>query len=78
MAIGDEAANRGRVELRIARGEALVRAVDEHVVAARLERGRDGVPLRGRRVDARRVVRARVQQEDRAGRRGLNVGEVAL
>mmetsp|Transcript_17389 Transcript_17389/g.69874 ORF Transcript_17389/g.69874 Transcript_17389/m.69874 type:complete len:587 (+) Transcript_17389:711-2471(+) len=67
VAVGDEGAERSRVGLGVARGEALVGAVEEDLHARPLlERCRDGGPLGGRRIDARRVVRARVEHDRRA------------
>jgi hypothetical protein len=44
-------------------------------VAAREEDVRELLPLLARRVDARGVVRARVQEEDAPRRRGLERGD---
>ena len=52
----------------------LVRGVDERDERACRDGLRDARPLRRRRVDARRVVRARVQQHDGAGRQRLECG----
>ena len=53
----------------------LVRGVDERDESACRDGLRDARPLRRRRIDAGRVVRARVQQHHRAGRQRLERGE---
>ena len=63
----DEQPQGGRVLVRIARGEALVGAVEEDDMVLGLHGRRDLRPLLDGRVDAGRVVRAGVQQEERAG-----------
>ena len=55
----------------------LVGRVHEHMVLLGLDRLGDLRPLRRSRVDAGGVVRARVQQEDRARRRRVDVCEEA-
>lgn len=65
-AFGTYVANRSRVARRVTRGEALVRAVKERNVVLRLHHVRNLLPLLDRRVHARRVVRTRVEQEERA------------
>ena len=61
VAVADELAHGEGVALGVARGEALVGRVEEDREGPTLESGRDGHPLLLRRIDARRVVRARVQ-----------------
>eukprot|EP00966_Prymnesium_polylepis_P332110 7387646-Prymnesium_polylepis.2 len=58
----DKLADGAGVELGVARRKALIGAVHEDVVAAREDCGRDLAPLVRGRVDAGRVVRARVEQ----------------
>ena len=65
-----------RVVVEISAREALVRAVEEHVVALREDDVRDLGPLLARGVDAGRVVRARVKEDDGAlGERAQGVEE---
>ena len=74
----DEVAQRERVLVAVAAGEALIGHVEEGVVLALLHDLAQLPPLILGRVDARRVVRARVQQHDAVARRLLQVGHHAL
>mmetsp|Transcript_4369 Transcript_4369/g.14360 ORF Transcript_4369/g.14360 Transcript_4369/m.14360 type:complete len:383 (+) Transcript_4369:432-1580(+) len=66
--LGEEEERR-RIPPRVPGREALVRHVDEDVVAGRKQCVGDALPVGGGGVDAGRVVRARVEHKDRAGRR---------
>mmetsp|Transcript_1112 Transcript_1112/g.3307 ORF Transcript_1112/g.3307 Transcript_1112/m.3307 type:complete len:304 (+) Transcript_1112:21-932(+) len=78
VAVGDELPHRVRVALRVARREALVRAVEEDLEVLVFERSRQIRPLLGGRVDARRVVRARVEEHRGAGLGGQQIRLHAL
>ena len=69
---------RVRVALGVARRKALVRRVEHDRVPALQARRADALPLGRRRVRARRVVRARVEQKDRARRRRPHVRQQPL
>ena len=71
---GSEQAGRRRVRVQVAGGEALVGDVEEGEQAAGGAELGELRPLPGRRVNARRVVRAAVQDDDAPLRRGLQVG----
>lgn len=72
-AAGGEEAHRGGVHLEVAAGEPLVRDVEKGHQAAGRAHVRDRPPLRRARVDARGVVRAPVEDHNRAGGRGTQV-----
>ena len=66
------------VGVLVAAGKALVGRIEEREQPARAHGAQDAGPLLGRGVDARRVVRARVQDDGRAGRGRVEVGQQAL
>lgn len=67
--LGDKLTDRPRVVVEVAGREPLVRAVEKGKVLLLLEDLGNLFPLLARRVDAGRVVRARVQEEDGLFRR---------
>ena len=78
VALGDKVAHGEGVLVDVAAGEALVRHVEEGVVALGLDGRLDLLPLLGGRVDAGGVVGAGVEQEDAALGGLVDVGEHAL
>jgi hypothetical protein len=66
MTISQERIHRSHVTLRIARCEALIRRIEEHEMLAILADLGELLPLLDVRVNAGRVVRASVQQNDRS------------
>ena len=73
VAILEELGHRRAVAHEVARREALVRAVEDREELLLLHEGAELRPLLGRGVDASGVVRARVQQEEGALGRGVDV-----
>ena len=74
----DELAHGPGVVVQVAAREALVGTVEERKVALFEHHIRDLAPLFLRRIDARRVVRARVDEEHRARRRALERRDVRV
>jgi hypothetical protein len=74
VALLDKVPDRKGVVVGVARGETLVGHVEEGYVLLVLDEVRQFLPLGVGRVDAGRVVRARVEEDDGALGRGRNVG----
>ena len=73
MSVFNKDSDRLRITFTIARGEALVRHVEEGEVILRLHDFGNFAPLLRRRIDASRIVRTRVQQEHASVRGVLDV-----